>query len=217
MGADLNGTAVSVPPSTMLAMSRAFATSYQYAAELDIALGEGLTQGQATIVASVIALAAATIAFLGVLVKARYDKVLHREKLAEDRAVQRRVQATEALLEALEAVNRAVELVSSDNPTLPRDSDAYRDRDNRYYACVTAELKLQVLGLQEANTAMMKFTGWLALHWITADQDDSPRPHLDSYRKVSKAKVSLPYTFSDTLSQLDQSAPRRSWLLRRPS
>ncbi|MBY6388654.1 hypothetical protein HG717_32780 [Rhodococcus erythropolis] len=173
---------------------------------LIMALGEGLTQGQATIIAAAIALGAASIAFLGILVKARSDRALHEATLGEDRAVQHRQQVTEALLSALEAMNRAAELVSSDNPSMERDSDAYRDRDSRYYACVSATLKLQILGLEDAYLEMSKFTGSLGLHWIIADEEGIARPHRDTFGKIIQAKASLPYTFSNTLAQFDQRA-----------
>ncbi|BAE46007.1 hypothetical protein RER_pREL1-00640 (plasmid) [Rhodococcus erythropolis PR4] len=173
---------------------------------LIMALGEGLTQGQATIIAAGIAVGAASIAFLGILVKARSDRALHEATLGEDRAVQHRQQVTEALLSALEAMNRADELVSSNNPIMERDSDAYRDRDRRYYACVSATLKLQILGLEDAHLAMSEFTGSLGLHWAIADEDGIARPHWDTFGKIIEAKASLPYTFSNTLAQLDQRA-----------
>ncbi|MDV6277750.1 hypothetical protein R3Q06_30095 [Rhodococcus erythropolis] len=173
-----------------------------------MALGEGLTQGQATIIAAAIALGAATIAFLGILVKARSDRALHQATLAEDRAVQHRQQVTEALLFALEAMNRAAELVSSSNPIVERGSDAYRDRDSRYYACVSATLKLQVLGLEDAYTAMTEFTGWLGVHWVLADMADATSSR-DTFGKIVRAKESLSQTFSSTLAQLDRRAMQR--------
>ncbi|WP_265155415.1 hypothetical protein [Rhodococcus qingshengii] len=171
-----------------------------------MALGEGLTQGQATIIAAAIAIGAATIAFLGILVKARSDRALHEATLGEDRAVRHRQQVTEALLSALEAMNRAAELVSSNNPTMERDSDAYRDRDSRYYACVSATLKLQVMGLEDAHLAMSEFTGWLGVHWVLADEEGLAGSHRDTFEKIVRAKSSLPYRFSNTLAQLDHRA-----------
>lgn len=176
-----------------------------------LALGEGLTSGQATIIAACMALAAATIALLGVLIKARYDKVQHREKILEDRKIRRRAEATEAIIEALTVANRSYEMVSSDNPSFPRNSDTYKDRDSRYYACVTVEVKLQVLDLEEAYLAMMRFNSALALHWILADEDGGG-PHPDTFKRVCNERAALPYSLRDALVQLDQPKQRRRWM-----
>src|SRR3546814_16525064 len=92
-----------------------------------MALGEGLTQGQATIIAAGIAVGAASIAFLGILVTARSDRAWHEATLGAGRAAQHRQPETEALYSALGGLKRVVGFVSMTY----RNMDRYVEGDCR--------------------------------------------------------------------------------------